>query len=154
VFFPRTGEQFAKTIVIGSDDGLICIQYAWEAYGDFVPQHSSFACHPNGLYDDFSAATDVPHWHHMGIWIFFLSQQASLQNDRSRIPPGLYSGAVGIPFWLATSALAVLPLIEILTICRWSGKRYCRLHGLCAKCGYDLRATPDRCPECGTVPPK
>ena len=55
-----------------------------------------------------------------------------------------------ISYWtmlLVSAALACLTGVPMFRRIR-SGRRIAR--NLCATCGYDLRASPDRCPECGT----
>ena len=49
--------------------------------------------------------------------------------------------------WLICAGGAVLPALWVVRARR---RRRVRA-GLCRSCGYDLRATPDRCPECGVV---
>jgi len=50
--------------------------------------------------------------------------------------------------------LLTLPLAIWFLRSRWilARQRQRRRHNFCGNCGYDLRATPDRCPECGAVP--
>jgi hypothetical protein len=61
-------------------------------------------------------------------------------------------GTLVFPHWLAVAVLAVLPAAwGILRLRARRAARRARA-GLCLACGYDLRASPDRCPECGAVP--
>jgi hypothetical protein len=54
-----------------------------------------------------------------------------------------------IPFWLLTTLFTILPLIEIPLFVVALRKSVRDAHGHCEHCGYDLRATPNCCPECG-----
>jgi hypothetical protein len=54
-----------------------------------------------------------------------------------------------IPHWAVVLLFATVPLLWCLRF-RLPLRRYRRRRrGLCPDCGYDLRATPDHCPECG-----
>jgi hypothetical protein len=51
-----------------------------------------------------------------------------------------------LPYWAVAAAVATLTFgfAWIHSRTRWRLRA-----GQCPGCGYDLRATPDRCPECG-----
>jgi hypothetical protein len=64
------------------------------------------------------------------------------------VPPWFSRPAISIPHGFVVFLLAILPAIYVgrRARSRWRAK-----HGHCRVCGYDLRASQGRCPECGTA---
>ena len=58
------------------------------------------------------------------------------------------SREVVFPFWGLALVLAALPVAFAGSRVRTSSRRR---RSLCPSCGYDLRASPGRCPECGAA---
>lgn len=58
------------------------------------------------------------------------------------------SRAIYFPIWVTALITSVPPMLALHRILR---ERRHALEGRC-KCGYDLRATPEKCPECGAMP--
>src|SRR5688500_17904342 len=56
-----------------------------------------------------------------------------------------------IPYWSLALILSIVPVVALV---RDRRRRWQRRNRRCLQCGYDLRATSDRCPECGTAIPR
>src|SRR5579864_1919785 len=53
-----------------------------------------------------------------------------------------------LPAWLFVVVFRILPATQLTVAFR---RRLRRRAGRCPRCNYDLRASIERCPECGTV---
>ena len=89
---------------------------------------------------ELGTADDCPGIHFMGF-----------RASRWRSPNGReFLSFVTIPYMAVSLVGLVLPAPKLRTL---RGATSRRRHGKCESCGYDLRATPERCPECGMIPP-
>lgn len=70
----------------------------------------------------------------------------------SRRLPNAIQTVVLFPIFVVAALFAPLPLADVMLIRRRRRRERRLAAGLCVRCGYDLRASPDRCPECGATP--
>lgn len=84
-------------------------------------------------------------WQCLGVeWIQFRGGTYSVGQNVDEWAAG---SQLSVPYSLLAIVLAVLPL----TSAAHGMRRHQRLRtNRCVTCGYDLRASEDRCPECGT----
>ena len=73
-----------------------------------------------------------------------------LHSPPRRIGDNLYDGW-WCPHWFLVALLGATPAMWVV---RFRRRREWLLRGRCRKCGYDMRATPERCPECGEIDQK
>jgi hypothetical protein len=69
-------------------------------------------------------------------------------------PGAAFYRGVALPWWFVFTAPSLLPAWRLgAWYLSQRQRRRASANKLCPSCGYDLRATPDKCPECGNIPP-
>jgi hypothetical protein len=99
----------------------------------------------------YSASGTTIRWGHVGsVWIrgnLVLGRFSAIRGQNTSSGFRLY---IEMPCWCAPIGCGGLAML-FAGLVRVRIERQ-SVAGACIHCGYDLRASPDRCPECGTVP--
>jgi hypothetical protein len=93
---------------------------------------------------DLSYRESEPSWFHYSWLVPEVSEWVTLDSPHGTPPESV---TYTVPSWMLVLALAARPAIVARRVLSKHGRRGA---GVCQSCGYDLRATPGRCPECGT----
>ena len=92
-------------------------------------------------------------------WRVGYSDNGGSAQSIAQMPDNSYSSNVDLkeyflraPIWVIPSAASIFPCLWLIAAGR---RRFQQLRrkrkGQCIQCGYDLRETPTRCPECGEI---
>jgi len=88
------------------------------------------------------------HRHFTWKWRDYQIEESGFRNGygfAARHPAGC-APLIGVPFWFLESLALVPAVVGMIRVRR---VRLRNRRGQCMRCGYDLRMTSDRCPECG-----
>ena len=125
---------------------LALLAIAWLASYAKPAEHSDY----RGFADETTMASERG-------WIRVVIQRPSMNLPaihlyQRELGLSIHSGGDSGSVWVAYRLLTLLAVIPIGAAVAFTVIRTHRLKltGVCPTCGYDLRATPDRCPECGT----
>jgi hypothetical protein len=155
-----------------ADDGRLIVSREWalvSSAGRLVVQHGAvdhfdwdpafpITSRSNGFHYEFSTPRSNP-WMFTGtfspamqpkttVWLRVPGLSAVSTTTGAHWSRGRYLD-VTFPLWLVVLLASVLPVVWELRYRRGRRRRARLSKGLCSSCGYDLRATPLRCPECG-----
>jgi hypothetical protein len=107
------------------------------------PLRVSYRRDDSAAYPDWSGSPGRRRWAGFGLGSSVTGTPAGMRGRYSEAACG-----VVVPYWAVCAMPAVVPAVRLAHTLR---RRRRRSLGLCPSCGYNLRATPDRCPECGTA---
>jgi hypothetical protein len=88
-------------------------------------------------------------WPRAGGFFGFAAYRGAVRHFLLLPPTPLWG--ITVPHGFVATAAAALPLAWLAKTRRASRARRRIRSGLCPACGYDLRASAERCPECGQV---
>ena len=153
---PLWGEYYTPQYMLDNGEHMDLPSTKWRwSFGDqsgfkYYTQSEREEIGENWFNDAALISNDHPVW--SARWLPIEVARGEPEVYLSETPPFFDGWQVSVSCWAVLLLTWLLPAPGLLS---WSlvhrRVRRRRRLGLCLNCGYDLRATPDRCPECETV---